>query len=121
MSFRPLHGPALVPRVEDDEKTMGGTFIPDTGKIVPLNVKVGDRVLFVKWSGGEPKVRLARYLRRMRLRNSGGFAARPHQPRLSPHQRRAMNDQRKRSREAITGRGFSCWYKLMRERRHLQT
>jgi co-chaperonin GroES (HSP10) len=47
--------------VEDDEKTMGGTFIPDTGKIVPLNVKVGDRVLFVKWSGGEPKVRLARY------------------------------------------------------------
>ncbi len=74
MKFRPLHDRAVVRRVEEDTKTVGGIIIPDTakekpmqgeviavgpgardesGKIVPLDVKVGDRVLFGKWSGTE--------------------------------------------------------------------
>src|ERR1700751_1765814 len=72
MVFRPLHDRVLVKRVESDEKTKGGIIIPDTakekpiegaviavgsgardesGKLVPLDVKAGDRVLFGKWSG----------------------------------------------------------------------
>ncbi len=72
--FRPLHDRVLVRRVEAEEKTPGGIIIPDTakekpvegevlavgpgardetGKIIPLDVKVGDRVLFGKWSGTE--------------------------------------------------------------------
>ncbi len=74
MSFRPLHDRVVVRRVESEEKTAGGIIIPDTakekpsegvvvavgagardesGKIVPLDVKVDDRVLFGKWSGTE--------------------------------------------------------------------
>ncbi|WP_435641024.1 co-chaperone GroES [Micavibrio aeruginosavorus] len=74
MKFRPLHDRVLLRRVEQDEKTKGGIIIPDTakekpmegeivavgsglrdetGKIVPLDVKAGDRVLFSKWSGTE--------------------------------------------------------------------
>ena len=74
MKFRPLHDRAVVRRVEEDTKTVGGIIIPDTakekpmqgeviavgpgardenGKIVPLDVKAGDRVLFGKWSGTE--------------------------------------------------------------------
>jgi chaperonin GroES len=70
--FRPLHDRVLVRRIEAEEKTPGGIIIPDTakekpiegevlavgpgardetGKIVPLDVKVGDRVLFGKWAG----------------------------------------------------------------------
>jgi len=77
MSFRPLHDRVLVRRVEEDKKTSGGIIIPDTakekpsqgeilavgpgarnekGEIVPLDVKVGDRVLFGKWSGTEVKM-----------------------------------------------------------------
>ena len=77
MSFRPLHDRVLVRRVEAEEKTAGGIIIPDSakekpaegeivsvgsgarsedGKIHPLDVKVGDRVLFGKWSGPEVKV-----------------------------------------------------------------
>ncbi len=77
MSFRPLHDRVLVRRIEADEKTAGGIIIPDTakekpqegeivavgtgarsedGKITPLDVKVGDKVLFGKWSGTEVKV-----------------------------------------------------------------
>ena len=77
MSFRPLHDRVLVRRVEAEEKTAGGIIIPDSakekpaegeivsvgpgarsdeGKITPLDVKVGDRVLFGKWSGTEVKV-----------------------------------------------------------------
>jgi len=77
MNFRPLHDRVLVRRVEEDEKTAGGIIIPDTakekpmqgevlavgpgthdekGKLVPLDVKVGDRVLFGKWSGSEVKI-----------------------------------------------------------------
>ena len=74
MNFRPLHDRVLVRRVDEDEKSAGGIIIPDTakekpsqgeilaagpgardddGKIVPLDVKVGDRILFGKWSGTE--------------------------------------------------------------------
>ena len=77
MSFRPLHDRVLVRRVEAEEKTAGGIIIPDSakekpaegeivsvgtgarsedGKITPLDVKAGDRVLFGKWSGTEVKI-----------------------------------------------------------------
>jgi len=77
MGFRPLHDRVLVRRVEAEEKTAGGIIIPDTakekpqegevvaagsgtksedGKITPLDVKAGDRILFGKWSGTEVKV-----------------------------------------------------------------
>jgi chaperonin GroES len=77
MSFRPLHDRVVVRRVDSEEKTKGGIIIPDTakekpsegmivsvgpgardesGKIVALDVKVGDRVLFGKWSGTEIKL-----------------------------------------------------------------
>jgi len=74
MAFRPLHDRVLVRRVEAEEKTAGGIIIPDSakekpaegeivavgsgarsedGKVTPLDVKPGDRVLFGKWSGTE--------------------------------------------------------------------
>jgi chaperonin GroES len=77
MGFRPLHDRVLVERVESEAKTSGGIIIPDTakekpqegvvialgsgarsedGKITPPDVKVGDRILFGKWSGTEVKV-----------------------------------------------------------------
>jgi chaperonin GroES len=77
MRFRPLHDRVLVRRIEQDEKTAGGIIIPDTakekpqegevvaagagtrgedGKLHPLDVKAGDRILFGKWSGTEVKL-----------------------------------------------------------------
>src|SRR3569623_619994 len=77
MGFRPLHARVLVRRVEADEKTAGGINIPDTakekplegegvaggggaksdeGKVTPLDVKAGDKILFGKWSGTEEKI-----------------------------------------------------------------
>ena len=77
MKFRPLHDRVVVRRIEEDTKTAGGIIIPDTakekpmqggviavgpgardeaGKLVPLDVKKGDRVLFGKWSGTEVKI-----------------------------------------------------------------
>jgi chaperonin GroES len=77
MAFRPLHDRVVLKRLEGEEKTKGGIIIPDTakekpqegevvavgpgardesGKIVPLDVKAGDRVLFGKWSGTEVKI-----------------------------------------------------------------
>ena len=74
MKFRPLHDRVLVRRIEQEEKTAGGIIIPDTakekpqegeviavgpgvatedGKLLPLDVKAGDRILFGKWSGTE--------------------------------------------------------------------
>jgi chaperonin GroES len=74
MTFRPLHDRVLVKRIEEEEKTAGGIIIPDTakekpqegevvavgagaksddGKVTPLDVKAGDRILFGKWSGSE--------------------------------------------------------------------
>jgi chaperonin GroES len=77
MNFRPLHDRVLVRRIEADEKTAGGIIIPDTakekpsqgeviavgpggrdesGKLIPIDIKAGDTVLFGKWSGTEVKI-----------------------------------------------------------------
>ena len=77
MKFRPLHDRVLVRRTEEDERSAGGIIIPDSakekpsqgeiiaagsgardesGRLIPLDVKVGDRILFGKWSGTEVKV-----------------------------------------------------------------
>ncbi len=77
MKIRPLHDRVLVKRLEENTKTAGGIIIPDTakekpseglveavgngfraedGKIIPMSVKPGDKVLFGKWSGSEVKV-----------------------------------------------------------------
>ena len=77
MKFRPLHDRVVVKRLEEDTKTAGGIIIPDTakekpqqgkivavgpgardetGKVVPLDVKAGDTILFGKWSGTEVKI-----------------------------------------------------------------
>src|SRR5579883_1047996 len=83
MKFRPLHDRVVVKRVAEEEKTKGGIIIPDTakekpmegeiiavgpggrdenGKLVPLDVKAGDRILFGKWSGTEVKLDGVEYL-----------------------------------------------------------
>ena len=77
MKFRPLHDRVVVKRIDAEEKTAGGIIIPDTakekpmegeviavgpgardeaGKLVPLDVKSGDKILFGKWSGTEVKI-----------------------------------------------------------------
>jgi chaperonin GroES len=77
MKFRPLHDRVVIRRAESDVKSKGGIIIPDTakekpqegevvavgpgardesGKLVPLDVKAGDRILFGKWSGTEVKI-----------------------------------------------------------------
>ena len=77
MKFRPLHDRVVVRRIDEDERTAGGIIIPDTakekpqqgqvvavgpgvagddGKVQPLDVQVGDRVLFGKWSGTEVSI-----------------------------------------------------------------
>jgi len=77
MTFRPLHDRVVVKRLEGEERTKGGIIIPDTvkekpqegkiiavgpggrdetGKLIPLDVKTGDRILFGKWSGTEVKI-----------------------------------------------------------------
>lgn len=77
MKFRPLHDRVLIESLDSEEKTAGGIIIPDTakekpqegkviavgpgaksedGKITPLDVKVGDHILFGKWSGTEVKI-----------------------------------------------------------------
>ncbi|MCH9671895.1 MAG: co-chaperone GroES [Gammaproteobacteria bacterium] len=83
MKFRPLHDRILVRRAEEDKKSSGGIIIPDTaqekpmeavvvqtgpgarddnGKLIPLDVKAGDRILFGKWSGTEVKIDGEEYL-----------------------------------------------------------
>ncbi|MEH2505891.1 MULTISPECIES: co-chaperone GroES [unclassified Bradyrhizobium] len=83
MKFRPLHDRVVVKRIEAEEKTAGGIIIPDTarekpqqgevvavgpggrdeaGKLVPIDLQVGDRVLFGKWSGTEVKIDDTEYL-----------------------------------------------------------
>src|SRR6266446_4222356 len=80
MKFRPLHDRVVVKRIEAEQKTAGGIIIPDTakekpsqgeitsvgpgenGKLIPIDVKVGDRVLFGKWSGTEVKLDGVEYL-----------------------------------------------------------
>jgi chaperonin GroES len=77
MSFTPLHDRVLVRRIEGEDKTSGGLIIPDTakekpqegevmscgegarkdsGELIPMGVKAGDRILFGKWSGTEVKI-----------------------------------------------------------------
>ncbi len=77
MKFRPLHDRVVVRRLDSEEKTKGGIIIPDTakekpqegeviavgsgardesGKLIPLDVKKGDKILFGKWSGTEVKI-----------------------------------------------------------------
>jgi chaperonin GroES len=83
MKFRPLHDRVVVKRIEAEEKSTGGIIIPDTakekpsqgeviaigpggrdeaGQLIPLDVKVGDRILFGKWSGTEVKIDGVEYL-----------------------------------------------------------
>jgi chaperonin GroES len=83
MQFRPLHDRVVVTRIDAEDKTPGGIIIPDTvkekpsegrvisvgpggrdeaGKIIPIDLKVGDRVLFGKWSGTEVKIEGVEYL-----------------------------------------------------------
>src|SRR5262245_48738100 len=83
MKFRPLHDRVVVKRIDADEKTAGGIIIPDTakekpqtgevvavgpggrdenGKLIPIDVKKGDRILFGKWSGTEVKLDGVEYL-----------------------------------------------------------
>jgi chaperonin GroES len=83
MKFRPLHDRVVVKRIDAEEKSAGGIIIPDTakekpqtgeivsvgpggrdesGKLLPLDVKAGDRVLFGKWSGTEVKIDGTEYL-----------------------------------------------------------
>ena len=83
MKFRPLHDRVVVKRIDAEEKTTGGIIIPDTakekpsqgeviaagpggrdenGKLIPIDLKTGDRVLFGKWSGTEVKIDGVEYL-----------------------------------------------------------
>jgi chaperonin GroES len=90
MKFRPLHDRVVLKRIEAEEKTSGGIIIPDTakekpqqgevvavgpggrdeaGKLIPIDLKAGDRVLFGKWSGTEVKIDGVEYLI---MKESGG-------------------------------------------------
>src|SRR5215469_6900642 len=92
MKFRPLHDRVVVKRIDAEEKTAGGIIIPDTakekpsqgeviavgpggrdeaGKLIPIDVKVGDRVLFGKWSGTEVKMDGQELLIMKRVRHYG--------------------------------------------------
>jgi chaperonin GroES len=83
MKFRPLHDRVVLKRIDAEAKTAGGIIVPDTaqekpqqgeviavgpgarddsGKLIPIDVKVGDRVLFGKWSGTEVKIDGVEYL-----------------------------------------------------------
>ena len=83
MKFQPLHDRVVVTRIDAEEKTAGGIIIPDTakekptegeviavgpggrdesGKLIPIDLKEGDRVLFGKWSGTEVKIDGVEYL-----------------------------------------------------------
>ena len=83
MKFRPLHDRVVIERIEAEAKSAGGIIIPDTaqekpqqgkvtavgpggrdesGKLIPIDVKVGDRILFGKWSGTEVKIEGVEYL-----------------------------------------------------------
>ena len=83
MKFRPLHDRIVIERIDAEAKTAGGIIIPDTaqekpqqgkviavgpgardesGKLIPVDVKVGDRILFGKWSGTEVKIDGVEYL-----------------------------------------------------------
>ena len=94
MKFRPLHDRVLIKVLDSEEKTAGGIIIPDTakekpqegevvavgpgaknenGKITPMDVKVGDIVLFGKWSGTEVKIDGKEYSIMKEVRHNGNF------------------------------------------------
>ena len=122
MKFRPLHDRVVVKRIDAEEKSAGGIIIPDTakekpsqgeitavgpggrdqaGKLIPIDLKVGDRVLFGKWSGTEVKIDGQELLimkesdimgvihRSARSKEEGGLGARaiPHPEELREAQR----------------------------------
>ena len=62
MSLKPLNDRVLVKRLESEERTASGLYIPDDGKLVPMAVKVGDMVLFNKYAGTEVKIDGAEHL-----------------------------------------------------------
>jgi chaperonin GroES len=83
MKFRPLHDRVVIERIDAEARTAGGIIIPDTakekpqqgkiiaigpggrdesGKLIPIDVKVGDRILFGKWSGNEVEINGIEYL-----------------------------------------------------------
>lgn len=83
IKFRPLHDKVLIKKIEQDEKSPGGIIIPDTakekpitgevlaigngvideqGKLRPLDVKIGDKILFAKWGGTEVKIHGEEYV-----------------------------------------------------------
>jgi chaperonin GroES len=98
MKFRPLHDRVVVKRIDAEDKTAGGIIIPDTakekpsqgeitavgpggrdeaGKLIPIDLKVGDRVLFGKWSGNEVKLDGQELLIMKEIRwNDGEYPAR---------------------------------------------
>ena len=107
MKFRPLHDRVVIRRLEGEEKTKGGIIIPDTakekpqegevvavgpgardeaGKLIPIDLKAGDRMLFGKWSGTEVKIDGEELLIMKEsdvmgvLESTRGRAARPHRP-----------------------------------------
>ena len=112
MKFRPLHDRVVVRRVEEDTKTKGGIIIPDTaqekpmqgeviavgpggrdetGKLIPIDVKVGDIVLFGKWSGHRSQDRRRRAPHHEGVRHHGRHRRqdRPQEGRLS-HRRQVI-------------------------------
>ena len=97
MKFRPLHDRVVIERIEAEAKTAGGIIIPDTaqekpqqgkvsavgpggrdesGKLIPIDVTVGDRILFGKWSGTEVKIDGVEYLI-MKESDIMGYLSRP--------------------------------------------
>ena len=104
MKFRPLHDRVVIERIEAEAKTAGGIIIPDTaqekpqqgkvsavgpggrdesGKLIPIDVKVGDRILFGKWSGTEVKIDGVEYLI-MKESDIMGVLSRPRPRRRRP-------------------------------------
>ena len=126
MKFRPLHDRVVVKRVDADEKSKGGIIIPDTakekpqegevmavgpggrdesGKLVPLDLKVGDRILFGKWSGTEIKMHGEELLIMKESDVMGVMEGRATESRATesrPAQSRATKSQAAKSRAAPT-------------------
>ena len=108
MKFRPLHDRVVIRRAEGDTKSKGGIIIPDTakekpqegeviavgpgsrdesGKLIPLDVKAGDLILFGKWSGTEVKIDGEDLLIMKESRHHGHRRERPKRPRKPPDRR----------------------------------
>src|SRR5690349_17140448 len=110
MKFRPLHDRVVVKRIDAEEKTKGGIIIPDTakekpqegeviavgpgardesGKLVPLDLKAGDRILFGKWSGTEIKLEGEELLIMKESDVMGVVEGRPAEHRAAPARKKA--------------------------------